>query len=559
MNNDFYKNIKFLQEFDLMDQIPANVFTASVNQMPIHMHDGIELILVLEGTVSVKISFNNYDLSAGDFLLINVFEIHNIQKISETNKILFLQIKKEIFNGKLYAFDPHFYRCFNKEKVKLVKSQMLKIFSLCNEKPETNQNTLNYINRIADTCDSYFQMHKFDVKNKKVSNSNENILINERIDSTVKYIYFEFDKKIRLADLAEREHIDKCYASRLIKSGTGTTFQEYLNIVRVDRSEVLLLGTDEPISEISDRIGFSSYYYFINLFRQFFNMTPSEYRKKFRHDLYPLKQMKYDLVQLSKKEIAQYLNSIQNSDNNLKGNQVIVDEELFGKPAESIRPAWLIVAENEELPDSHDNGGPGDSPFASIYLLNLIWQERKPQSSYLKDIRKDGETKKEFIGATGLSTVHGVKKSTYYACSLLSQMGREVICQGKGYAVAKKDYSIQILLYPWLDNIFFVRNRRNDFFLESFDSEQSPFDISINISKEKNTKIKHYILDLRKDSFIQWCGMEAESELPPDEIELLNATSSPEVYFLSINGNAENSIHLKMSPFLIQLLDISFL
>lgn len=330
MNKDFYTNMEFLQEFDYIDQIPVNTFAASVHHMPIHMHDGIELLFVLEGTVSVKISFNNYELKAGDFLLINTFEVHNISKISGSNKILFVQMDAEIFSGKLFAFDPYFYRFFYIEKVKAVKSLMLKILSLYDSNASADV-MMSCIDKIVKICDSYFQMHNYDVKNKKITDFNGNLSIKDRIKSTVKYLYFEFDRKIRLTDLAEMEHIDKSYASRLIKSGTGVTFQEYLNIVRVDRAEVLLLGTNEPIGDICDHLGFSSYNYFINQFKQFFRMSPSEYRKKFRQDLYPAKHMEYDPIRLSDKDISRYRNLTLENAGNPGGNPSMAGDGPFGK------------------------------------------------------------------------------------------------------------------------------------------------------------------------------------------------------------------------------------
>mgnify|MGYP000921222393 CR=1 FL=1 len=207
---------------------------------------------------------------------------------------------------------------------------MLKILSL-NDSNASADAMMNCIDKIVKICDSYFQMHNYDVKNKKITDFNGNLSIKDRIKSTVKYLYFEFDRKIRLTDLAEMEHIDKSYASRLIKSGTGVTFQEYLNIVRVDRAEVLLLGTNETIGDICDHLGFSSYNYFINQFKQFFRMSPSEYRKKFRQDLYPAKHMEYDPIRLSDKDISRYRNLTLENAGNPGGNPSMAGDGPFGK------------------------------------------------------------------------------------------------------------------------------------------------------------------------------------------------------------------------------------
>ena len=70
------------------------------------------------------------------------------------------------------------------------------------------------------------------------------------------------------------------YLARILKKYTGNTFKTHLNQVRVSKAFRDLLETDYSILEIAMRNGFPDTRSFINVFRDTYGMTPSQYRKK---------------------------------------------------------------------------------------------------------------------------------------------------------------------------------------------------------------------------------------------------------------------------------------
>ena len=66
------------------------------------------------------------------------------------------------------------------------------------------------------------------------------------------------------------------------KRVTGLSFMKYLNHYRVERSQVLLVNTDEPMANISQEMGFCDQSYFGTVFRRLVGMTPAAYRRRFR-------------------------------------------------------------------------------------------------------------------------------------------------------------------------------------------------------------------------------------------------------------------------------------
>jgi signal transduction histidine kinase/ligand-binding sensor domain-containing protein/DNA-binding response OmpR family regulator len=61
---------------------------------------------------------------------------------------------------------------------------------------------------------------------------------------------------------------------------TDLTVIEFVRTIRLKRAAQILLNTDQPISHISQEVGFEDPKYFSKSFRQYFGTTPSEYRKE---------------------------------------------------------------------------------------------------------------------------------------------------------------------------------------------------------------------------------------------------------------------------------------
>ena len=59
----------------------------------------------------------------------------------------------------------------------------------------------------------------------------------------------------------------------------GVTFLEYVNLVRIDHIHEELLTTDDSITSILERNGFTNYKVFSRMFHEQFAMTPSQLRK----------------------------------------------------------------------------------------------------------------------------------------------------------------------------------------------------------------------------------------------------------------------------------------
>ena len=95
----------------------------------------------------------------------------------------------------------------------------------------------------------------------------------------VSYLHNHIGDKILLSDIANFCHYSPSFITRLFKSRSGMTINEYLQDIRMKKARDLLLKTDMQISEISDTCGFSDTNYFIACFSERFGTPPKRFRK----------------------------------------------------------------------------------------------------------------------------------------------------------------------------------------------------------------------------------------------------------------------------------------
>lgn len=101
---------------------------------------------------------------------------------------------------------------------------------------------------------------------------------NELIRKSMLYISKNYSSNITLEDVANQVHLNPAYFSTLFKQASGSSFKEYLNLVRVEEGKRLLANTDYSIIDIAIAIGFEGQSYFSKVFKKYTSLTPKQYR-----------------------------------------------------------------------------------------------------------------------------------------------------------------------------------------------------------------------------------------------------------------------------------------
>lgn len=110
--------------------------------------------------------------------------------------------------------------------------------------------------------------------------TNDNVHIaDDTIQAAMNYISSNYQNRISLNDLAALLHLNASYLSKKFKAVNGMGFKEYLNNVRINHAEKLLLESKKDITEIALECGYENSNYFGDAFKRRNGISPTAFRK----------------------------------------------------------------------------------------------------------------------------------------------------------------------------------------------------------------------------------------------------------------------------------------
>lgn len=308
-------NYTYYDQFNLMRKITCtpgkrvNVRCVNIRQHPRHIHDGCEILYIIKGSLNVQISYDFYTLQAGDFLIINPYEMHSIDAIKgeEENLAAVIQCSREIYTEKdgILVWQATIY---NKENnfQKRIKEALEKIIVIYGEDSDfLNEKIEEKIQEMFVFFRNNYNLKIYNMADNEKNAFADNELLSQRLNQLMVYLYGNHTEPLTLEKIAADHGISKYYLSHIIKQAFGNSLQEMIGMIRADRSELYLLGTDYPMGYISDKVGFSSYQYFNKYFKACFHMSPGEYRKANISDTIAKKSYDEDVIspERAKKEL----------------------------------------------------------------------------------------------------------------------------------------------------------------------------------------------------------------------------------------------------------------
>lgn len=99
------------------------------------------------------------------------------------------------------------------------------------------------------------------------------------IHKALGYLDRHFAEDVSDADLAGRVRLSTSHFRHLFRQVTKQPFHKYLLSLRLEKAREMILQTDQPISDISERCGFTSAAHFSRAFAQRFGASPSSIRQ----------------------------------------------------------------------------------------------------------------------------------------------------------------------------------------------------------------------------------------------------------------------------------------
>lgn len=102
------------------------------------------------------------------------------------------------------------------------------------------------------------------------------------IHRCIQYIGTGYTEHLTLESAARALFLSPDYLSRIFSKETGTSFNRYLNNVRITKAKELIRSGNLRLTDISQMVGYDDQSYFTKVFRRITGMSPNEYRKKVR-------------------------------------------------------------------------------------------------------------------------------------------------------------------------------------------------------------------------------------------------------------------------------------
>jgi len=107
-------------------------------------------------------------------------------------------------------------------------------------------------------------------------------LLQEQQPKSIRYIHEHYNENITVSELAALEHYNHSYYSDWFLKETGKSPSAYIQEVRLNKAKELLRNTDLPILHIAIQVGFEHQSSLTRLFQKYEEITPSQFRKKYK-------------------------------------------------------------------------------------------------------------------------------------------------------------------------------------------------------------------------------------------------------------------------------------
>lgn len=284
------KGVKIL-DYTGMERLPIDIRLNNIECHLTHSHQNLlEILFVLKGRIDVKMSFEDFLMGEGDFLVINCGDYHSVRK-REDNIVASIYIDLEHYKRYFKHIDNTIFICDSlsgddfdssyENQKNIIRNLLSKIIiELGHKKEGYHEKTDRLMIKLVSTLVNYFSRVNYYNRGSKISD--------HKLDKyylMMQYINEKYDEQSLLGDISEKEYFSKSYLSHLFKDVSAWSFQDMLSFTRIWKSEELLLNSDLSVTEISFKAGFSDPKYYYKNFKKYYNCTPLEYRKRFKKDI----------------------------------------------------------------------------------------------------------------------------------------------------------------------------------------------------------------------------------------------------------------------------------
>lgn len=257
-------------------------FTNSGGHHPLHWHDEVEMLYPLSGKADIIIDGVRHDLLKRHLLVVESGQIHSTHSDSNSAMFLCIHISKSRLKDYLPEIENLRIHCIPGDIPDTKFQQYLDLCRMLDDLTRlyVRDSSSFYMEAdgvILQLCAKLFEYFSVNIL---PSSSSVDVTSADRIREVIAYVETHFQEQFSLNDAASMLGFSREYFCRFFKKNMGISFLQYVNETRISHIYYDLTHTDLPISEIMENNGFTNQKLFNKLFKQLYNATPSEIRKK---------------------------------------------------------------------------------------------------------------------------------------------------------------------------------------------------------------------------------------------------------------------------------------
>lgn len=267
----------FLQPIAL-DKKGFRVRTVCWEQFPLHWHSDLEIIYCNKGGFTVEHDDEKFHLSEGEAILFGSCVPHGVSADPDAEAFI-ISLGYHFFGDefehiRLLQFSPPYLTCSRE-----ICEGIHRIVEL-RKQGNGFADDLELRGRIYHLVSLFLRALTASTKVSKGQQDRLYAVI--KIQRALDFVATHYDENLTLDQVAALSGYEKSSFCRSFKNATNTTFHKYLNSYRINMAKVLLTESDDSISQIAFRVGFTQHKNFCRLFKENYGLSPSDYRKKYR-------------------------------------------------------------------------------------------------------------------------------------------------------------------------------------------------------------------------------------------------------------------------------------
>lgn len=268
-----------------------------VNLRNIHAHyhkDTLEFVYVIKGSAFGIVAHESTYMKAGDFCTIDQPDIRYLSA-DEDNITLIVHLDMNRAHIPIEILRNTLFSCtnlyFDEKKAPYYEEICDKMLALLYAKTlhDMKSDDEKYTDdaQFTEICEE-IRLNIIDVLEKRFSwfsvdnMTDEDIRYRDRLRQIISYVAENFRTKITLTRMSKVLYLNPVYVSNFLKRTSFRSFTELVNYYRCLEAQKLILETSLPMGDISEMCGFSSEKYFYKSFKFYHDITPLQYKKRFK-------------------------------------------------------------------------------------------------------------------------------------------------------------------------------------------------------------------------------------------------------------------------------------